>query len=149
MANSVGVVWHNVHEFEQAIARTDERVRLAAKDAGVVAGRELAAAAGRAAPHGATGALAGSLVSRATVVSGTPVVRVGPTVVYGRRIELGFKGRKSARGVRKRRAAGIDTGRRGLQPTKGSHFLEKTLAASRDQIAATFKRAWAGALSKH
>lgn len=141
------LVWHGIEEFKTGVVKLDEAVIAAAKQASQVAGAELAVAAKATAPH-KSGDLAASIAVAPRTVSHTPIVQVGPTIVYGRRVELGFKGRKSPRGVKKRRAAGVDTGRRGLQPTKKNPFLAHALEASRPRIAEIYRRAWANAISR-
>ncbi len=82
------------------------------------------------------------------MIKGDPGVKVGPTNVYGRRIDLGFKGRKSVRGKRKRLAAGIDTGRRGLNPTPSNPFLERAITKSGPRVLETYKKAWGAAMRR-
>lgn len=137
----MGVVWHGVRELEAALRKIDQNVSAAAVHAGGTAGKELARLAAGEAPR-VSGTLAGSIVS----IDGGGITRVGPTVVYGRRIELGFKGRRSARGARKRRAAGIDTGGRGLQPTAANPFLTRALDGSRSHINDIYTKEWARAI---
>lgn len=147
MADEFTVVWKGVHEFERSIdemnARVDRQNRVAVEKAGIA----FAGVAAKIAPRGLTGALAGSII--ATPVNGplsASRTQVGPTIIYGRRNDIGFKGRKSPRGVRKRREAGLYTGRRGLQATKPSHFMEKALAAFTPEFEGLTLREWAKAI---
>lgn len=144
----MGVIWRGVKEFEQGLVNLDVAVQKAAVVAGTEAGAELALVLEADAPKGKTHRLASSIFVRATVAGGLPLVQVGPTAIYGRRNDLGFKGRRSARGVRARRAAGIDTGRRGLQPTRASHFVERGLTESLPRLGAIYRSAWADAITK-
>ncbi len=154
------IVWHGVKEFGDACAHIDERIQAAAKAAGLEAGRELMTITKGIAPHGATGNLAESIIMRPQTVSGNPLVRVGPTIVYGRRVDLGFKG-TTKRGKPRRKAvlsteifnmrtgkgARVGWSRRGLNPTPPRRFLEIALEGSRARIGAIYRHAFQKALT--
>lgn len=147
--DGLDVQFHGVAEFNRAITEMNARVDRQNREAVAEAGRALAVLASARAPKGATGALAKSVIP--TPVTGPQAassVKVGPTVDYGRRVELGFKGRKSVRGKRKRLAAGVDTGRRGLNPTPANPFLKEALAAFVPQFEGLTLRQWAKAIRK-
>lgn len=160
MANQIGVVFHDVQKFASGTKALDARIHKAGNAAAVVAGEQLAKTAAALAPHGKTGNLSRSILVKERKVSGNETVQVGPTIIYGRRNDLGFKGVTKG-GKQKRKGVlsteifgpsgkGVRVGwsTRGLQPTKPSHFMEKALAASQKKIAATFRQAWSRAALK-
>jgi hypothetical protein len=92
MQNDFSVVWKGVREFDRALSDIPKRVERASKIATLEAAVELAAVAKSDAPRGVTGHLAESIIPTVNLIGGNPVGKVGPTVAYGRRVELGYRG---------------------------------------------------------
>lgn len=97
--------WHGDHDFDKALdgwmARVEAATIAGLKAAGAVVVSETKASFGSApGPTSRSGTLAGSVVVTEPVKKGldTYVAQVGPDgVVYARKVELGKKGRRSAR----------------------------------------------------
>lgn len=152
--------WHGVHEFGQAVSALNARVEHASTVGSIEAGETLAAITEAEAPHGKTGELRRSIVTRYQTVRGQRTVRVGPTAPYGRRVDLGFRG-TTKKGKQRRKAVlsseifgpsgkGVRVGSttRGLHTTRPNPFLQRALAVSAPRVVAVYRRAWAKAITK-
>lgn len=98
----MSIVWSGVEEFASALTRVGERASIASRSALVEIASELEKAAkqnasGRPGPNVVTGTLRRSIKHDPVTPWGLGgwQTKVGPTAVYGRRIELGFSGADS------------------------------------------------------
>ena len=134
-----GVEWVGVSEFVARLQRIGERASIEARVAVAEAGRELEKqakqnASGRPGPNVVTGTLRRSI----TMAPITPwglmgwQTSVGPTVIYARRIELGFHGADSL-------------GRHYNQP--GYPYMAPAFAALKPRIQAIWRAHMQAALS--
>jgi len=98
----MSIVWSGVEEFAAALGRVGERTSIEARAALAEVASELEKvakrnASGRPGPNVVTGTLRRSITHDPITPWGIGgwQTKVGPTVIYGRRIELGFKGADS------------------------------------------------------
>ena len=93
MNENLEVVWKGVEAFDAAVERMIERADRATAVAIVVAGKFVEEAA-RAKAHSRTGAMVGSITQDGPRQTGFAAydLKVGPTIVYTRAVELGKKG---------------------------------------------------------
>src|SRR5258708_5251694 len=97
-----GIEWTGIPEFAAALTRTVERASVEARAAvaevaGLLEKTAKQEASGRPGPNVVTGTLRRSIVHDPITPWGVGgwQTKVGPTVIYGRRIELGFHGADS------------------------------------------------------
>ena len=122
----------NVPEFKAGLAKIQIDMEKVTAAATLEAGEVVKTAAQSIAPK-ISGDLAGSIeVQSFFAKGGTPAAYVGPTIVYGRRVELGYKKRKG----------------RGRQGTPQEPFLAPGLVAAGDAVGRTFFSAWRRALGR-
>lgn len=95
MADGVSVVWIGGKEFDADIARRVSEVTAGTPEAMRVAA-EVVAEAAKAHIHSQTGNLAGSIEIVEVAAGVETAVTLGPTVIYGRKHELGKRGRYNA-----------------------------------------------------
>lgn len=168
MADSLSLNWHGVDDFKSAIEQMNRRVEMANQEALPKAGRELVRLAAVEAPH-KSGELARSIeAGGVTGPLSNSSVKIGPTAIYGRRVDLGFKPKYTKKGnarsfrgsaaVRRTlRGQGVSRsvidrviaeGNRGLQATRPNPFLERANAQFAEQFRGITLAQWAKAIEK-
>lgn len=101
MSDGITFEWLNIPEFDIAIDDLVARVKAAgeiavARGAAAIEAAAKVNASGRPGPNVVTGTLRRSIHTKGPTSTGTGyMAQVGPSVIYGRRIELGFHGTDS------------------------------------------------------
>lgn len=132
-----GEVWKGIKEFEAAITAIVSAAEKATGDAVAEAAHLVEAkaksnASGRPGPNVVTGTLRRSIYVEGPKSVGMGYsAKVGPSVIYARRIELGYQGTDSL-------------GRHYDQPAYP--FLKPGLDAARDEISSIFEKHWAASM---
>lgn len=126
-------LWRGVRELDSAIDAIAERAQAATRAAVAEAAHVIERAAKQRAPVD-TGTLRRSIRVVGPKAAGRAwIAKVGPTAVYGRRVELGFHGTDSL-------------GRSYNQ--EGRPYLGPAFAATRAEVTRVFRRRWASAMRR-
>jgi Bacteriophage HK97-gp10, putative tail-component len=131
VADGVDYTIHGIPELDAALTAMAARVETATRAAVIEAAHVAQRASMEEAPV-VTGTLRRSIITEGPIsVAGGASAQVGPSVIYGRRVELGFFGSDSL-------------GRSYSQA--GNPYMERGLAAIQDQLTGIFEAAWGAAL---